>query len=513
MTKPPWYRYHVVIWLCIILVPPLGLILLWIRRESHLAIKLPGSLAAVVFGILQLFLFWGLRVEFDGSAEHPKLTFKNPARLNAEIDRLREVNHSVDASQIRAPLPEEVPPAPAKPEAKPGPDLRAAVSPAYWADFRGPGRAGTYAEAEILTTWPAGGLLQLWKRPVGGGYASVVVAEGTIFTIEQRRQKEVVAAYESDSGREKWIHGWDAEFREILGGDGPRATPVWCDGLLYALGATGELRCLEGRSGRCIWSRNILTDNQATNLANGIAASPLIVDDKVIVLPGGSRGKSVVAYNRLTGNPIWKVLDDKQAYASPQLATLAGRRQILIVSATRAMGLAVEDGTPLWDYPWVTNNGINVAQPIVAAENRLFISSGYDHGAALFEISAKGSRYETRTLWQNNRMKNKFSSSVLNEGFIYGFDEAILACIDAATGELKWKGGRYGYGQLLLASGYLIISSESGEVALVKASPEKYQELARFPAVEGKTWNIPAIAEGRLIVRNSTEMACFRIAK
>ena len=205
------------------------------------------------------------------------------------------------------------------------------------------------------------------------------------------------------------------------------------------------------------------------------------------------------------------MLDDKQAYTAPKLATLAGRRQILVVSAKHVMGLAVEDGTLLWEYPWATYNGISAAQPIVTTDNRFFISAGYDHGAALVEIDNNGDTCEAHAVWKNKNMKNKFSSSVLFDGFIYGFDESILACIDAATGERKWKGGRYGYGQLLLASGHLVISSESGEVALVKASPEKYEELARFPAIEGKTWNIPAIADGRLIVRNTTEMACFRI--
>jgi outer membrane protein assembly factor BamB len=386
-----------------------------------------------------------------------------------------------------------------------------ALPPPYWTEFRGPGRSGIYAEAPIRTDWPSGKLPLLWRRPVGGGYASVVVADGLVFTIEQRRHREVVAAYAFDTGKEQWIHGWDAEFTEALGGDGPRATPTWHEGRLYALGATGEFRCLDAHSGKRIWSRNILADNQAQNINWGMAASPLIVDDKVIVLPGGPGGKSVVAYDKHTGEPVWKSLDDKQAYTSPQLVTLAGRRQVLVVSAKRAVGLAVEDGSPLWEYPWYTDNGINVAQPIVIGNNRLFISAGYNHGAALVEVSAKDDGYEARAVWQNIRMKNKFGSSVLYEGYIYGLDEAILACIDPSSGELQWKGGRYGYGQLLLASGHLVITSESGEVALVKANREKHEEVARFQAINGKTWNVPAIASGRLIVRNSAEMACFRM--
>jgi outer membrane protein assembly factor BamB len=497
--------------LFIILIPPLGLAFLWMKRERRLLIKLAGSLAAILFMVVHLVLFWNLNIEFDGGMKRPAFSFKNANRHNEEIEKLRLAERSVDASRIHAlALTAEQPAKESGPASNTQSPQVAAGN--YWTEFRGPGRTGIYAETEIITDWPSGKLQQLWKRPVGGGYASVVAADGTIFTIEQRRKREVVVAYDLDSGREKWIHGWDADFRETLGGNGPRATPVWHDGRIYALGATGEFRCLDAHSGRLIWSRNILSDNQAENLEWGMAATPLVVDDKVIVLPGGS-GKSVVAYDRMTGSPIWKVLDDRQAYTAPQLATLAGRRQILVVSASRFMGLAVENGALLWEYPWVTYQGISVAQPIVTAGNRVFISAGYDHGAALIEINRKGEAFEARAVWANNLMKTKFSSPVLYEGYIYGFDESILGCIDAATGERKWKGGRYGYGQLLLASGHLIISGENGEVALVKANPEKYEERARFPAIEGKTWNVPAIANGRLIVRNTTEMACFLITK
>jgi outer membrane protein assembly factor BamB len=418
------------------------------KRDGSMLFKVLGSLAAIAFGIAHLFLFWGFRMEMDGGMTHPLFTFRNRASHNAEIEKRHAEERAVDASQMQAPLPEPVHPAAAPSAAEPGVQPKPETHRAYWTDFRGPGRNGIYAETPILTDWPSGRLPLLWKRPVGGGYASAIVADGLIFTIEQRRRKEVVAAYALDSGREQWIHSWDADFREAMGGDGPRTTPVWHEGLLYALGAMGEFRCLDARTGKRIWSRNILTDNQATNLTWGMAASPLIIEDKVIVLPGGSGGKSVAAYNRLTGDPVWKSLDDQQAYTSPHLVTLAGRRQILVVSASRAVGLKIEDGALLWEYPWPTDNGINVAQPIVVAENRFFLSAGYNHGAALVELYPKDGGQAARTVWHNNRMKNKFTSSVLHEGYIYGLDEAILACIDASTGELRWKGGRYGYGQL-----------------------------------------------------------------
>ena len=383
---------------------------------------------------------------------------------------------------------------------------------AYWTDFRGPNRDGRYDKSDILTAWPADGLPMRWHQPIGGGYASFVVADGRAFTIEQQRRREVVAGYDVATGRELWTHAWDAYFTESMGGDGPRATPTWDDGRVYALGATGEFRCLDAETGRLIWKHNILTDNQAGNLSWVMAASPLIVDDKVIVLPGGSRSQSVVAYHKLTGEVVWTSLNDGQAYTAPMLVTLAGRRQILVVSARRAMGLGVEDGSLLWDYPWRIWTVLNIAQPVVLNESRVFLSASYGHGAAVFEVTRSDSGFEAHTIWQNKRMRNKLSSSVLHQGYIYGLDESILACVDAETGERKWKGGRYGYGQLLLASDHLIVLSESGDVVLVKATPERHEELARFSVIKGKTWNVPAIADGCLLVRNTTQMACFDIS-
>jgi outer membrane protein assembly factor BamB len=244
-----------------------------------------------------------------------------------------------------------------------------------------------------------------------------------------------------------------------------------------------------------------------------MSASPLIVDDKAIVLPGGRSGKSVAAYSRTDGKPVWTSLDDQQAYTSPMLATLGGVRQIVVVSAARAVGLTVEEGRLLWEYPWVTQVGINVAQPLLLGGDRVFLSAGYGHGAAVFEVARAGERFSTRTIWQNTRMKNKFTSPLLLDGYIYGLDEAILACVDAATGELKWKGGRYGYGQVMLAGDRLIVVTEEGDIVQVRATPTRHEELASFPAIEGKTWNHPIIVDGRLLVRNIREMAAFDIAR
>lgn len=448
----------------------------------------------------------GIRVAVDGSGMWPRFLVRDrDDQLEADRARQREAFALAGADASASPA------SPATlGRREPAADGEATGS-APWPDFRGARRDGRYRGGPIRTAWPAHGLPQLWKQPIGLGYASFVVADGLAFTIEQRRDQEVVAAYAVETGREVWTHGWTGKFVEFQGGDGPRATPTYHQGRIYALGALGELRCLDARTGALVWRRDVLADNGAVNLPWGMAGSPLIVDDTVVVLPGGPAGHSVAAYDRRTGAPVWSSQDDVQAYTSPMLASVAGVRQVLVVSERRLMGLTPDEGRLLWDYPWRTSNGINVAQPLLVGDDRIFMSAGYGHGAALVEIERSGDGFEARTVWESPRMKNKFTSSVLHDGYIYGLDGAILTCLDAETGELMWKGGRYGYGQIVLAGDHLVVVTERGELALVEATPAGHVELARFPAIAGKSWNHPAMADGRLLVRNAQEMAAFDI--
>lgn len=478
------------------------------------------GIAAGCLTVLAAALFaGGYRIALDGSGSSPRFVTRDHYDA-LERDRAQQKQQGVvattprETAAVTAQTPSPAPTASPTPVADGAPP-RTERAAAEWPDFRGPRRDGKYTGAPIRTAWPREGLRRLWKQPIGLGYASFTVADGRAFTIEQRRQQEVVAAYDVETGREVWTNGWDASFEESMGGDGPRATPTYHEGRVYALGAEGELRALDAGTGAVAWRKNILTDNSASNIYWGMSASPLIVDDKVVVLAGGSRGRSVVAYNKTTGAPAWKVLDDPASYTSPMLATIGGVRQLVVVSTRRAMGLTVDEGRLLWEYPWSNGSDISVAQPIVfqhGGKDLVFLSASYGSGAAVFEVLRNGDRLGTKTVWENQRMKNKFTSSVLHNGHLYGLDESILTCLDAVTGDQKWKGGRYGYGQILLAGDHLIVLTEDGDVVLVRATPERHEELARFPAIEGKTWNHPVIAGGKLLVRNIREMAAFDIA-
>ncbi len=500
----PWYQSLTGLIASSVILPPVGLVLLWMRKNTPMIAKILGSVGILVLAgvYFQAFKAWrGTNIK----EAHFDAVEQDRAQQKAQAPATTAATQPAAAAG-QSPAPGQT--------AAPGASTEAASAHAtrnYWTNFRGPNRDGRYDEMAVLTKWPANGLTPIWKQPIGIGYASFVVADGRAYTTEQRRRQEVVSAYDVNTGRELWVQGWNAEYNDETG-DGPRATPTWDEGRIYALGATGELRCLDAKTGAVAWGRNILKENGASNLQWAMAASPLIVDDKVIVLPGGPGGKSIVAYNKVTGAPVWKSQNDPQAYVSPMLVTLAGRRQIVVVSSSRVLGLVPEDGALLWSHVWNTDMGINVSQPIPVDKNRLFISAGYGKGAALLEISGSGNTLSAKALWENINMKNKFNSSVLHEGHVYGLDEGILGCVDVNTGARKWKGGRYGYGQVILASGHLIITSETGELVLVKATPEAFTEVARFAALEGRTWNNPAIANGKLLVRNATQMAAYNIA-
>ncbi len=495
MSSPSLKRVR----LATLLLPPLGLVLLWRRGDVGFGRKLFGTLGIALFSVLYLativgvlMLVAGLEVEWRGGFP-PVLTFRKtkPDYSAVETHRAQQTNQS--------------PPAPV---------LTPARLTNYWTDFRGPRRDGRYDELPILTNWPAAGLRPLWRQPCGGGYASFVVADGRAFTIEQRRDREAVTAYDLVTGRELWAHTYPAHFSESMGGDGPRATPTWHDGRVYSLGGEGEFCCLDAATGRVLWRKNVLGEARAKNLFFALSTSPLIVDDRVVVLsgdPDGGAGKTVLAYDPRTGQPAWSAFNEKLAYVSPMLVTLAGERQILLSTAFRFVGLRPDGSGPLWEFERRVQYDNAIAQPVLVSSNRFLISAGYGDGCTLVEIARDGDQFTARQLWKNLNLKNKFNSSVFHDGFIYGLDEGILTCLDLATGARRWKDGRYGYGQVLLASGHLVVLTGDGELVLVRATPEKLAEVARLQALRGKTWNHPAIAGGKILVRNAVEMACYEI--
>jgi outer membrane protein assembly factor BamB len=392
--------------------------------------------------------------------------------------------------------------------------------PEGFPEFRGRLRDGVALGPPPARDWKSQPPRLLWRQPVGGGYGAFAVAGTVAVTLEQRRENEAVVCYDTATAKERWVYSYPALFKDVQGGDGPRSTPTIAGAEVLSLGATGRLVSLDLLTGRERWATDILQDND--NLTWGMAGSPLVYDRLVVVNPGAQResakGRALVAYDRDTGKEMWRAGRCSSGYSSPMLATLGGIRQILIFDGEGLGGHDSATGQELWRYPWTTQQGINVAQPTVLDGDRLLITSGYGMGCALLHISQKNGTWSAQPVWPGERsgaMRCQFSSPVAYQGFLYGLDDGILACIDLETGKRRWKGGRYGSGQLLrIGDLLLILTEQSGELVLVKATPAKHHELSRFKVLEGaKTWNTPSLAHGKAYLRNHEEMACYDLAE
>ncbi|MFN0199532.1 MAG: PQQ-binding-like beta-propeller repeat protein [Planctomycetaceae bacterium] len=383
--------------------------------------------------------------------------------------------------------------------------------------FRGADRTGVVQGVTLDTDWVTNPPELLWRRPLGAGWSSFAIIGNNAVTQEQQDDDEAVSCYDVLTGTEHWTHRDPAHFREVTGGEGPRATPCIHEGRVYALGATGILNCLDIADGKRLWSRNILHDAGVENRIFGMAGSPMIVGEQVIVSPGGNNS-TLTSYDAKTGNILWHGGDADASYSSPQRALFRHGEQIVIFHAAGLSGHDPHTGETMWDYEWISQpqERNNVCQPIPFPgtgdqPDRIFLSSGYGQGCALLELTSTKNRWLVKPQWQNRNLKAKFSSVVLSNGFVYGMDEAILTCIDIRTGERRWKQGRYGYGQLILVGDVLLIQAEKGDVVLVAADPHEFRELARIPALDGRTWNHPALAGPYLMVRNDRDAVCFKL--
>jgi len=396
-------------------------------------------------------------------------------------------------------------PAPMRPTAVPPPAPM--VTPrAEWPGFRGPGRDGIVHGTAVATDWTATPPVALWRRAIGPGWSSFAVAGDRLYTQEQRGDDEIVACYDAATGAPVWQHRDRARFWESNAGAGPRGTPTLSGGRVYALGATGIVNALDAATGAVIWSRNAAADTGATAPGWGFAASPIVVDDLVVVAASGA----LAAYDATTGTPRWKVAPSGEGYSSPQLVTLGGVRQIAFVNGEGVTGVSPAEGKVLWTNAW---KGYPMVQPAVTADGDLVFNATQDGGLRRLTVARGDSGWTATERWTSRNLKPYFNDFVVHKGFAYGFDGSILACIDLADGSRKWKGGRYGNGQLVLLADQdaLLVLSEEGELALVSATPDRFVELGKAPALDGKTWNHPVVVGDRLLVRNGEEMAAFRL--
>ena len=379
---------------------------------------------------------------------------------------------------------------------------------ANWPQWRGPNRDGISKETGLLKQWPAEGPPLVWKATgAGRGYSSFSIANGKLYTMGLRGDREFVVAFDTATGKEAWATAHGSAFHNDRG-DGPRGTPTLDGDRVYALGGAGDLSALDARTGKIVWSKNILRTFGGSNIQWGISESPLVLGDKVLVNAGGP-GASIVALNKADGSLIWKSQSDEPGYSSGMPLQVNGGTQVVFFTASRALGLDARDGRLLWEYEKPANNVANVATPIVRA-NRIFISSDYGTGGGVVEIEPNNKAQE---IYFNKEMKNHHSSSVLVGDYLYGFSSSILTAMKFDTGEVAWRDRSVGKGSLVYADGNLYCLSENGVVGLVEATPSGYKEKGRFRIQQGNlpTWAHPVVAGGTLYVRDQDTIYAFDV--
>ena len=377
-----------------------------------------------------------------------------------------------------------------------------------WPQWRGPNRDGISKETGLLKQWPAGGPPLVWKATgAGGGYSSFSIANGRLYTMGLRGDREYIIAFDVANGKEIWATPHGSAFRNDRG-DGPRGTPTVDGERLYALGGSGDLSCLDARTGRSIWTMNVLSKFGGSNIKWGISESPLVMGEKVLVNAGG-QGASIVAIKKTDGSLIWKSQSDEAGYSSAIPVEAGGVTQVVFFTGSRAVGLDLRDGRLLWEYSRPSNDVANVATP-VARLNRVFISSDYGTGGGVVEIKADGKAQE---IYFTKDMRNHHSSSVLVGDHLYGFSSSILTAMRFDTGEIAWRDRSVGKGSLVYADGRLYCMSENGVVGLVEATPTAYREKGRFQIQQGSlpTWTHPVVAGGRLYLRDQDTIYAYDV--
>jgi outer membrane protein assembly factor BamB len=505
-------------------IPVLSLsLVIWAVTTRHLAAK-PRRVALIAVVLIACGIWTVVRtdgVAGDGSAE-----FEWRWTQTAE-ERLLAQTGNGPPGRVVAPVkpPESPAPPPRTEPAVPAttPVATAATTPATtpaaetppvpvvsWPGFRGAHRDGVIGDVRIRTDWGVSPPVELWRRAIGPGWSSFAVRGDFLFTQEQRGENEIVACYRATSGEPVWVHTDNIRFWESNGGAGPRATPTVSGDRVYAMGATGLLNALDAATGSVVWSRNTASDTGGKVPYWGIASSPLVVDDAVIVYAGG-----LAAYDRATGKPRWIGKATGDSYSSPHLATIDGVVQVLQLTAEGVTSVAPADGKVLWQYAWP---GGPIVQPALTAGGDVLITTGGNtggQGVRRIWVTQKPDGWAVEERWTSPGLKPYFNDFVVHKGHAFGFDGRILSCINLEDGQRKWKGGRYGNGQLILLpdQDLLLVLSEEGELALVGATPDQFTEVARVPAIEGKTWNHPAVVGDVVLVRNGEEMAAFRLPR
>lgn len=376
-----------------------------------------------------------------------------------------------------------------------------------WPQWRGPNRDGISKETGWMANWPADGPKKLWEGSVGIGYSSMSVSKGRLYTMGNVAENDIVSCFDAETGQLEWKHQYPCVSKDPNGYHGTRCTPTVDGGLVYTLSRHGDFFCFDAAAGKIKWSKDFRKDFGGESPRWGLSGSPLIEKDWVLTEVNGKT--SVIAFNKLTGDVVWQAGTDPAGYGSLIAFDLGGERCFLQFSADNLICHKMKDGSEMWRFQWKTSYGVNASTPIIQGDE-VFLSTGYNFGCARLKTSSTG----VQEVWRNKNMRNHVNSCVLLDGFLYGYDNDELKCLDWKTGEVKWGTKAYGKGSLMAANGKLILYGQIGKLGLAEASPAAFKELCHFQPLPGKDiWANPVLANGRIYIRSLDKVFAFDVKK
>lgn len=404
----------------------------------------------------------------------------------------------------------------------------AALQAADWPQYRGPDQTGCSPE-QVSLNWPAGGPKVVWKIPTPNGFSSFAVAGGKAFIQVVRSiegaPKEICLALDAATGKELWFadigvgaydKGGDTGAKGNDGGDGPRSTPTVSDGMVYCFTQDLVLHCLEAATGKAVWKKDLVKEHAGRNIGWKSAASA-VVDGNLVFVAGGGPGQSLLAFDKKSGQVVWKALDEKTTHATPVVATILDVRQVIFFMQSGLVSVQASDGKLLWRFPY--RYQVSTAASPVVSGDIVYCSAGYSVGGGACKITKDGDSFKATELYKNNQAAtNHWSTPVCKDGHLYGmfsfkeFGTGKMKCVELATAKVKWEQPGFGPGNVILVNDKLVALSDTGDVVLVEAKPDAYKEDARFKAVTGKCWSTPAYCDGRIYVRSTKEGACLDVS-
>ena len=381
-----------------------------------------------------------------------------------------------------------------------------------WPQWLGPQRNGISTETGLFGARPP--LEEVWRVEGGAGFSALSVTDGKLYTMYARGESEYAVCLDAASGAELWATRTGGRFADSMGGPGPRSTPTVAGGTVYAASAESTIYALDAATGAVVWSVDLTAElgSKRTNRHDwGYAASPLVEDGRVLVEAGGRDNRALAAFSADAGKLLWSAGNDEPGYSSPIAATIGGRRQAVFFTGYNLLAVTPDRGTVLWQHRWRTDYDANTATPVFIPPNRLFISSDYGTGGSVVEITGTSGSFAAREVWRNRKMKNHMATSIYYEDHLYGFDSSILKCLDAKTGEDRWKTRGYHKGTLIIADGHLVVLGERGNLAIAAATPAGFTAKAEAQVFKSRCWTAPSIAAGRIYVRDESEIVCLNI--